>query len=187
MPAADVRLARADDAAEIARIQRSTWQLAFGDLLEPAALEALGGPDAEQQWSAAIAHEGTDVFIATEGPHVVGFCVCGPAPSAELEGPDGQLPDDAEHTGLVATLLVEPRWGRRGHGARLLAAAARALRSRGAQRAVTWVAESDSATLSFYRRAGWAPEGTLRRLDTGRRQIRELRLAGGLEVQLAVQ
>jgi GNAT superfamily N-acetyltransferase len=177
MPAADVRLARVEDAAEIARIQRLTWQTAYQDLVDPQALDEV---DAEQQWAAAIQHPDTDVFVAIEGSSTVGFCVSGPAPSGELEGPDGELPPDAEHTGLIATLLVEPRWGRRGHGRRLLAAAARALSSRGAKRAVTWVAESDSASLSFYRRAGWDPDRTLRTLDTGERQIRELRLAGGL-------
>lgn len=180
MATADVHLARVADAAEIARIQRLIWETAFAELVDPSALDEV---DAEQSWAAAIEHKGTDVFVATEGVHTVGFCVCGPAPSVELEGPGGELPADAEHTGLVATLLVEPRWGRRGHGGRLLAAAARAMRSRGVQRAVTWVAESDSATLSFYRRAGWDPDSTLRTLDTGERQIRELRLAGGLEVQ----
>lgn len=178
MATADVHLARVADAAEISRIQRSTWETAFAELVDPSTLDEV---DAEQSWAAAIEHEGTDVFVATEGAHTVGFCVCGPAPSVELEGPDGELPEDAEHTGLIATLLVEPRWGRRGHGGRLLAAAARAMRSRGVRRAVTWVAESDSATLSFYRRAGWDPDSTLRTLDTGERQIRELRLAGGLE------
>lgn len=179
MPSADVRLARVDDAAEIARIQRLTWETAYQELVDVSALDEV---DAEQRWAAAIEHDGTDVFVATEGRHTVGFCVSGPAPSEELEGPDGELPPDAEHTGLIATLLVEPRWGRRGHGGRLLAAAARALSSRGAHQAIAWVAESDSASLSFYRRAGWHPDRTLRTLDTGQRQIRELRLAGGLDV-----
>lgn len=181
----DVHLARAADAAEIARIQRTTWRTAYEDLVGPGVVEQLDAEDTELRWAAAIDHDGTDVFVATEGPSTVGFCVCGPAPAAELEGPEGELPDDAEHTGLVATLLVEPRWGRRGHGGRLLAAAARALSSRGARRAVAWVADSDSATLSFYRRAGFHPDGTVRTLDTGERQLREVRLEGGLDLKLA--
>lgn len=183
MPAADVRLARAEDAAEIARIQRTTWRTAYAEVVGAAAVEQLDDASTEARWAVAIEHEDTDVFLATEGSATVGFCVSGQAPSAELEDPDGGLPEDAEHTGLIATLLVEPRWGRRGHGGRLLAAAARALRSRGARRAVAWVPESDSATLSFYRSVGWDPDGTVRTLDTGERRLREMRLTGGLELQ----
>ncbi|MGH3519455.1 MAG: GNAT family N-acetyltransferase [Haloechinothrix sp.] len=180
----DVHLARPEDAPEIARIQRDTWRAAYADLLGADAMTRLDGPATEQRWAAAIGHPDTDVFVATEGSYTVGFCVSGPAPSDELADPDGRLPEDAVRIGFIATVLVEPRWGRRGHGGRLLAAAARALRSRGAQRAVTWVSESDSATLSFYRGVGWNPDGTVRTLDTGDRTIREMRLTGGLELRL---
>lgn len=180
----DVHLARADDAGEVARIQHQTWLIAYREIIGVAVLDQLDTATTERRWAEAIAHPSTDVFIATEGDATVGFCVSGPAPAEELEGPGGEVPEDAEHTGLIATVLVEPRWGRRGHGGRLLAAAARALRSRGAHRAVTWVSESDSATLSFYRGIGWEPDGTVRTLDTGEKQIREVRLAGGLGLRL---
>ncbi|WP_028851039.1 GNAT family N-acetyltransferase [Thermocrispum municipale] len=184
MAVADVRLARAADAAEIARIQHITWQTAFSELIDEESLAALIGPEAERQWTEAIEYADTDVFIASEGDFTVGFCVSGPAPREEIEGPDGTLPPDAEHTGLIGTILVEPRWGRRGHGGRLLAAAARALRSRGARRAVAWVNESDSATLNFYRTVGWEATRTVRTLDTGKRQFRQLCVTGGLDLQL---
>ncbi|WP_034272414.1 GNAT family N-acetyltransferase [Haloechinothrix halophila] len=180
----DVHLAQPDDATEITRIQRETWRTAYGDIVGDDAIAMLDDPGIEQRWSEAIAHPDTDVFVATEGSFTVGFTVSGQAPEDELAGPNGELPDDAAHTGLIATVLVEPRWGRRGHGGRLLAAAARALRSRGAQRAITWVSESDSATLAFYRSIGWDPDGTVRTLDTGGARIREMRLAGGLELHL---
>ncbi|MFB9728438.1 GNAT family N-acetyltransferase [Haloechinothrix salitolerans] len=180
----DVHLAQPDDAAEIARIQRETWRTAYGDIVGDDAIAALDDPGTQQRWAEAIEHPDTDVFVATEGGVPVGFTVSGQAPEDELADANGELPADSAHTGLIATLLVEPRWGRRGHGGRLLAAAARALRSRGARRAVTWVSESDSATLAFYRSVGWDPDGTVRTLDTGGTHIREMRLAGGLELYL---
>jgi ribosomal protein S18 acetylase RimI-like enzyme len=181
---AEVRAAVAGDATEIARIQRITWRTAYADLLGEQGLAQLDSPDARQRWAEAIAHPDTTVRVATEGAFTVGFCVAGPAPLEEIAGAGGELPDDAESTGLIATILVEPRWGRRGHGSRLLADAASRLRQHGARRGITWIAESDSASLSFFRRAGWRPDGTVRTLDTGERRLRELRLTGQLEIEL---
>lgn len=182
MSTASVRLATADDVAEIARLQADTWRVAYAEMLG-AASEADPG-DLAEHWHGAVAHPGTDVYVAFEGEYTVGFCVAGPAPESEVAAADGSLPEDADRTGLVATVLVEPRWGRRGHGGRLLAAAAAALRERGSERGITWVPESDSATLSFYRRAGWHPDGTVRTLDAGERTVREIRLTGTLELHL---
>jgi GNAT superfamily N-acetyltransferase len=180
-----VRLATVADAAEIARIQRATWRLAYADLLGTRALDELSAAEVEDRWATAIEHPGSTVHIATEGPFTVGFCVAGPAPEEEEEADaGGEPPADAPVTGLLATILVEPRWGRRGHGGRLLAEAAAALRDAGASRGVAWVAQADPASLSFFRRAGWHPDGTVRVLDTGEKTVRELRLTGSLELRL---
>lgn len=184
MSTAEVRAAVAGDAPEITRVQRVTWRTAYADLLGEQALAQLDSPEAEQRWTDAIAHPDTTVQLAVEGSFTVGFCVAGPAPDEDVASASGELPDDAGTTGLIATILVEPRWGRRGHGSRLLAGAAAELRQRGAERGITWVAESDSASLSFFRRAGWRPDGTVRTLDTGERRLRVLRLTGQLEIEL---
>ncbi|KAA9157589.1 GNAT family N-acetyltransferase [Amycolatopsis acidicola] len=183
MSTPSVRAAVATDAPEIARIQRTTWRTAFADLLGEQALAELDA-NAEEQWAAAIEHPATTVHVATEGEFTVGFCVAGPAPDEEVAYASGELPEDAARTGLIATILVEPRWGRRGHGGRLLASAAAGLRRNGAERGISWVAESDSASLGFFRRAGWSPDGTVRTLDTGQRRLREVRLTGQLEIEL---
>lgn len=183
MSIAAVRAAVAADAPEVARIQRVTWRTAYADILGEKALAELDAA-AEQHWAVAIEHPGTTVYVATEGEFTAGFCVAGLAPEEEVAGASGELPDDADRTGLIATLLVEPRWGRRGHGGRLLAGAAAGLRQLGAERGISWVAESDSASLAFFRRAGWRPDGIVRTLDTGERRLREVRLTGQLEIQL---
>ncbi|HVV10436.1 GNAT family N-acetyltransferase [Amycolatopsis sp.] len=183
MSTPSVRAAVAADAPEIARIQSVTWRIAYADMLGEEALAELEAR-AEAQWAEAIAHPDTTVHVATEGAFTVGFCVAGPAPDEEVAYASGELPEDAARTGLIATILVEPRWGRRGHGGRLLADAAAGLRRRGAERGISWVAESDSASLGFFRRAGWRPDGTVRTLDTGQRRLREVRLTGQLEVEL---
>ena len=75
----------------------------------------------------------------------------------------------------MSTLLVEPRWGRRGHGSRLLSAVAELAETGGAARMQVWLPESDRVSGDFYESAGWAPDGWARTLDTGATPLREVR------------
>ncbi|HEY3750744.1 MAG TPA: GNAT family N-acetyltransferase [Pseudonocardiaceae bacterium] len=181
MALASVRPAVEQDIPHIARIHVDTWQLAYADLLPP---DVLAGLDVEDAWAEALTSGAAKLFVAVEGDWTVGFCVAGPAPEAELVDANGQLPADAERVALISTLLVEPRWGRRGHGGRLLATAAAALREDGATRGVAWIPEADQASRKFYARIGWLADGTARTLDAGGRPLREIRLSGTLNLTL---
>ncbi len=183
MALARVRAATAEDVSTLAALHRAIWQAAYSELLPPGILERLDAPEVQQAWADTV-EGGATVLIATEGDSPVGFVVAGPAPKDDVAATDGTLPPDAAHTVLVSTLLVEPRWGRRGHGGRLLAAAAAVLRDAGATRGIVWVPAEDPASLSFYRRAGWNPDGTLRTLDADGRPLREVRLTGPLDLVL---
>ena len=171
-----VRPAVAADAGEIARIQRSTWETAYARIVPAPVLARLGVPDLAARWSAAIvappsaAHQ---VLVAFEQEFPAGFAVVAPA------GPDdlaGGYPYDGATTVAVGPILVEPRWGRRGHGSRLLAAAVDLARGGGARTAVCWVLERDEASRRFLTSAGWAGDGTVRELDMDGVPVREVRL-----------
>lgn len=182
MAIASVRPAVREDIVDVVRIQLQTWQVAYADLLPADVLAAIDAGSATESWTEALTT--ARVFVATEGEWTVGFCAAGPAPEADLADAQDALPADAATVGLIGTLLVEPRWGRRGHGGRLLAAAATALRTGGATRGVAWVPERDEASRKFYGRAGWAADGTARTLDAGGRPLREIRLTGTLDLSL---
>ena len=168
-----VRPAVADDAAELGRIQVDTWRTAYENVVPPAVLAELSPELAAQSWAAAITQPPSaqhHVLVALEQQWQVGFVAIGPA--ADLE------PDDPEAatTSSIAVLLVEPRWGRRGHGSRLLAAAMDHARADGMTRAIIWIPEGDDVTREFLLSAGWAPDGLARALDTGAGELREIRL-----------
>ena len=170
MATSAVRTATPEDVDEIQRLQATTWRIAYAELVPPAALERLAGVDARQTWLAAVtAGPGHHVLVATESTWTVGFCAA-------------TVLDDV---GEIGALLVEPRWGRRGHGGRLLAAAAERLREDGASSGVAWVPEADEVSRRFYAAAGWEPDGTVRVLDAGDRELRELRLSGPLDLPLS--
>ncbi|HEY2765452.1 MAG TPA: GNAT family N-acetyltransferase [Pseudonocardiaceae bacterium] len=184
MALARVRAATPQDVPVLAALHRTIWRAAYRELLPAETLDELDSPEVAQTWVETV-KGGATVLLATEGDDPVGFVVAGRTPSADVAGADGALPADAAQTVLVSTLLVEPRWGRRGHGGRLLAAAAAALRDVGATRGITWVPAEDPASLAFYRRAGWNPDGTVRTLDAGGRVLREMRLTGPLDLTVS--
>lgn len=173
-----VRPARPDDAAEIARIQVDTWRTAYRLILPAPVLEGVSAADALPAWEAAITAPPSSrhhVLVAMEGEFRVGFVAFGPADAEPADEAGSDVLDPAT-TIAVAPILVEPRWGRRGHGSRLLAATVDTARLDGITRAVAWVPEQDTASRDFLVSAGWAPDGLVRALDTGAGELREVRL-----------
>ena len=168
-----VRPARPADAEEIGRIQVETWRTAYGSVLPAVVLEGLDVPMAVDSWREAVTSSPSPrhhVFLALEEQQAVGFAAL--APAEDLE-PDAE---DPEHTGILGPVLVEPRWGRRGHGSRLLAAAVEHARRDELTRLILWVPEADSVSRTFFGDAGWAADGYARSFDTGAGELREVRL-----------
>lgn len=160
-----VRPARPEDAERVARVQLATWQAAYADVLPP---DALAVPEVEVAaiWLHAVESPPSPrhrLLVALDGSAIVGF---------SASAPDDDDPDTAE----LATLLVEPRWGRRGHGSRLLAATIDHWRTDGTTRAISWVLERDRVVTDFLQSTGWALDGLVRGLDTGSRVERQVRL-----------
>ena len=167
-----VRAASPDDLAEIARIQLYTWRTAYAQILPAESLAALDETAVRETWRAALVDPPSSrhhLLVAQEQEWVVGFAAIGPAE----EVLDGDPEPDT--TAAITALLVEPRWGRRGHGSRLLAASVDHWRGDGLTRAVVWLPEDDAASAGFYASAGWARDGYVRALDTGAGTLREVR------------
>lgn len=144
-----VRPARPGDEADIARIQVASWVAALGDRLGPRRHTAFDEGAVKAGWHDAITQPptpGHQVFVATQDGVVVGFAAVSP-------------PQD-----LVA-LEVSPDRRRRGHGSRLLAAAADHLRQHGGTTMRIWALEKDAIRARYLREAGFAEAGMRRELD----------------------
>jgi GNAT superfamily N-acetyltransferase len=183
-----VRPARPEDAGEIARIQLATWRVAYRRLLPAAALDRLDEAWLAARWAAAIEAPPTArhrVLVAVEQAeqsYLVGFAASGPADEQALAPgePPAALTDEVT---AVTDLLVEPRWGRRGHGSRLLAASVDLWREDGFRSAVAWAYEGDPATRKFLTSAGWEPDGATRALDVEDMLVPQVRLHTSLAVE----
>lgn len=164
-----VRPARSHDAELVARVQQSTWRTAYAELL-PTEVLATPLELLAAVWLNAVEAPPSPrhrVLIALERDELVGFATLAPAEDDDLDGAT---------TAELTALLVEPRWGRRGHASRLLAAAVDGWQADGTTTAVLWAWERDPATRSFLTGAGWALDGLARGLDTGPRLERQVRL-----------
>lgn len=172
MADASVRPAHPDDAPEIARVQIQTWREAYRSTVPPTVLDTLDERQATESWRSAIIDPPSTrhrVLAALELDRLVGF-------SAMTPGETGDPADMA----TIAILLVEPRFGRRGHGSRLLAAAVEHLRGDGFARATTWLLARDQVSQGFYRSAGWDADGAARALNMAGTEVDEIRLHAAL-------
>ena len=179
-----VRPARPGEAAAIAQIQLSTWRTAYRRLIPRNVLDELDETWLAQRWGTAIEappsprHRVLVAIEQAESTHLVGFAATGPADEDALApGETGFGPEVA----AVTEMLVEPRWGRRGHGSRLLAASVDLWREDGFAIAVAWAYDEDTATRNFLTSAGWEPDGARRALDVDDLLVPQLRLQVSIE------
>lgn len=176
-----VRPATPAEAAEIVDIQLSTWRVAYRRLIPARVLDQLDQGWLARRWRAAIEAPPSPrhrVLVAVEQggqAQVVGFLAAGPADD-QAAAPEERPPPDPATTVAVTDLLVSPRWGRRGHGSRLLAAGVDHWRDDGFVTALAWAFEADPATRRFLSSAGWEPDGARRALDIDDLLVPQLRL-----------
>jgi GNAT superfamily N-acetyltransferase len=180
-----VRPARPEDAPEIARIQLSTWRTAYRRMFPPHVLANLDEAYLARGWTEAITAPPSPrhrVLIAVEqsdtAKNVVGFAAFGPADEQALAPEEKPLADDVA---AVTDLLIEPRWGRRGHGSRLLAAAVDHWRDDQFRSAVAWAYEADDVMRKFLESTGWEPDGAGRALDVDDLLVPQIRLHVALD------
>ena len=163
-----VRPARPSDAAEIARIQLATWRIAYQRLLPRHVLEEISEVWLRARWSEAVtsppspSHRVLIAIEQTQQDYVVGFLASGPD-------------EEGNTVAAITELLVEPRWGRRGHGSRLLAAAVDLWREDRFTQARAWTFERDIPMNKFLGSAGWAQDGLRRELDVDDLMVPQIR------------
>jgi GNAT superfamily N-acetyltransferase len=174
-----VRPARPEDAGEIARIQLTTWRTAYRRLFPAHVLANLDEAYLERGWTEAITDAPSGrhrVLVAVEQGEssnaTVGFAASGPADEQALAPEEPPLGDDIA---AVTDLLVEPRWGRRGHGSRLLAASVDLWREDAFKGAVAWAYDADAAMKKFLTSTGWEFDGASRALDVDDMLVPQLR------------
>jgi len=169
-----VRVAWPDDAPAIAALQLRVWREQYAGVLPLEALPAEDEVDeAAGAWRESLTRPGdarNRVLVALERNRVVGFAITCPAAD-----PDCDPVADAE----LMEFTVDPGERRRGHGSRLLQAAADTMRADRFRRSVLWLAATDDDLRAFLVGAGWDADGAHRELEAGipgAETVRQVRL-----------
>lgn len=146
-----LRLAWADDADEIGRIQVETWRAAYTGLMPDEAVARFDVAARQRMWREGLGRTprpGSATFVVEDGGEVVGFASVG----ASRE-------EDAEQEGELYAIYLHPsHWGN-GIGRALLQRAEESMRSSGFRRALLWVLAGNERAERFYRAAGWEADG----------------------------
>jgi GNAT superfamily N-acetyltransferase len=187
-----VRPAEPDDAGEIARIQLATWRHAYQRILPRHVLDGLDEGWMASRWLASIEAPPSPrhrVLVAVEQAqrspesYLVGFAATGEADETALAPEEDEKAVLGPEVAAIADLVVEPRWGRRGHGSRLLAACVDLWRADGFTTALAWAFAADKAFQGFLASAGWEPDGAARALDVEDLLVPQLRLHTSLRAR----
>jgi ribosomal protein S18 acetylase RimI-like enzyme len=145
-----VRLAGADDADAIGRVQVESWRAAYTGLMPQEVVEQFDVASRQAQWRewlGAPPRPRSATFVVEDAGEVVGFAGVGPC---REEADDGEL----------YTIYLHPsRWGG-GIGRALLRRAEEALRASGFPSAILYVLEGNERAERFYRAAGWEQDGS---------------------------
>ena len=165
-----IRLAEADDAEAIARIQIAAWRSAYAGFLPASFLERLDVQQRADQWRTRIGPAmlpGSPTFVALDDDEAVrGFAHTGPIRDDDLD-PAGR----AE----IYTIYVDPASWRRGIGSVLLRAVGDFWRPSDVHELVLWAFRDNADGRAFYERLGWRADGAEKVDDFGTTQPVEVR------------
>jgi ribosomal protein S18 acetylase RimI-like enzyme len=142
-----IRPGTAADAEAVAQIQVRTWQAAYAHALPQDRLMALS-IDERAEWF----RRWPPSLVAEVDGAVVGYIAVG---RTHDESGDGEL---------YAIYVLPDSWGT-GVGRALMTAGEERLRALGHEDAHLWVLDDNPRARRFYEAAGWAVDGTSRRVE----------------------
>jgi len=157
-----VRNGAPPDAPAIAIIHVLTWQRIYRGIMSDAFLDSLRPAQREPMWQRVLSEESGDVHVCSGRTGIVGFSNAGACRDS---------PSDAE----IYAIYVHPdQWGT-GCGWLLFSESCAAMRKRGFEDLVLWVAAGNDQARAFYERAGMVPDGGAKKAFIGGAHVEEVR------------
>lgn len=165
----ELRRARRGDEMAVARVHVSSWQAAYRGLISQEYLDGLRPEDRAGRYT--FGEEWPATVIGIEDGQVLGFASYGPARAPDTEG-----------LGELYALYADPKAWDRGVGRALIAKARADLAGEGFGEAILWVLTGNERAERFYRRDGWAADGSRQTIEVHGVTVAESRYRRVLDV-----
>jgi GNAT superfamily N-acetyltransferase len=147
-----LRRAEPADAMAVARVHVRSWQAAYRGLLPDEYLDGLRPEDRATSYTfGGLEPDHPATIVSVEGEMIRGFATIGPSRDAGTEG-----------IGALHALYVDPDSWDTGLGRTLIGEARQQLAGQGFEQAVLWVLVGNERAERFYRKDGWAADGSRR-------------------------
>ena len=145
----EIRNADPSDLSSVAEIHVASWQAAYRGIISDEILDSLSVKERQQTWKEWIRLPGSELFVASRGEMILGFC--------RLVHPD--YSDDADQYVELTHLYLDPDAYGSGVGYALLQRAIKAAKARGSKGLFLWVLEENDRARRFYERANMRFDG----------------------------
>src|SRR5258706_11499553 len=144
-----VRIAEAEDVAEIARLHVSVWRTAYRGHVPDAYLDWLDASKRAAVWSKNLRDPNRLLLVAADDQAIVGFCCLIPS----------RDPDALRSVGEISALYVDAGRWRQGHGTALVDVAVQSAATRGFSELTLWVLTANVGARAFYEARGFVADG----------------------------
>ncbi len=165
-----IRPALVEDAPAIARVHIASWQEAYAGIVPAEILANLDVARREEQWRGNLERgpqESERTWLAEVGTDVVGFSSFGPSRDEDA---------DRRTSEIYTIYLLPTAWG---HGVARELMRTMLAEPEAGDPITLWVLSENERARHFYRRHGFAPDGTERMETFGPAQLLEVRYRRG--------
>jgi L-amino acid N-acyltransferase YncA len=165
-----IRLARAQDAAGIARVHVQSWQAAYRGIMAETLLASLSVAKWTEDWKERLASTARTTLVLERAGVVQGWAAFGPAPAPEEPGQAAEL---------FGIYLAPEAWAQ-SLGGKLLARAEGMLSERGYREVSLWVVDANRRARRFYEKSGYVQAGGGQEVVRGGMPLNQLRYTKAL-------
>lgn len=139
-----------DDAEGITRVHVASWRSAYRGLVPDSLLDQVDMSARTERWRGILGGDNWPIFVVEDEGQIRGFCHIRPTRDVDV---------DAETTGEIAALYVDPGTWRKGYGRVLCEGALEELSKLRFSEAMLWVFEKNASARQFYEAMGFAFDG----------------------------
>ncbi len=150
------RFSKTDSVEDISKVYAESWREAYKGIVPQDYLDKLE----DNRWVPMISGELGNLWIASDGEHIVGTATYAPSREKKYSG-----------WGEIISIYLLPKYYRRGIGTRLLKATMDSLAEMNYKKVFLWVLEDNLPARDFYEKNGFYFNGDTKELIIGGKRL----------------